>query len=179
MSPIFRVWISQIFNAWNWTGVSHFSLNNEQKMMFIIAKKKKIILSCFLAKNWESEAVGRDATAKNKPCSLLCPSDKDFSPFFPIQCRPIPNPLQVAWTQRKRSTSPRCSSQYGGNKIDANTNQMEVHVSMCTPLNWSLLILSVGVQLLVICSFCRGGETLMVLSRFFFLLQIAVTRQCE
>lgn len=81
------------------------------------------LLRCCLAKNWELEAISGDATAKNKPCSFLSHFHKVFSPFFPIQCRPIPNPLQVAWTQCKGGTSQTWSSQYGGYKIDVNTDR--------------------------------------------------------
>lgn len=141
--------------------MSQFSLNNEQKndVYYCYLKKKK--LSCFLAKDWESEASGRDATAKKKTnraaSFLLFP--KMFSLFFfffPKQCRPIPNPLQVAWTQRKRSTSQTRSSQYGGYKIHANTDWSEVCASVRAPVSWSLLIIPLGIQLPVNCSFCSG-----------------------
>lgn len=154
--------------------MSHFSPNNEQKNDVYYCYLKK--LSCFLAKNWESEAIGRDATAKKQTVQFPFSFFKMFSLFFQKQCRPIPNPLQVAWTQCKRSRSQTRSSQYGGYKIHANTDRLEVCVSVRAPVSWSLLIISLGIELLVTCSLLLLYYYLL---SFVFLLQIVVTGQFE
>lgn len=149
-----------------------FLLITSRKWCLLLLKKKAIteLLSGKIVgvegnQSWRNK--------KSKVRSFLSPFHI-CSPFLRYSAVPIPNPLQVAWTQCKRCTSQTCSPQYGG-----YTDQLDVCVSICAPVNRSLLILSLGVQLLVSCSFCRGRETLMVLSRFVFLLQIVVTRQCE
>lgn len=89
MRPRFRIWISQNFNDWNCQRkVSHLLITS-RKMMFIIAIKKKN-LSCFLAKNWESEAIGCDATAENKPCSFLSLPFSFSQNVFPLFCDTVP-----------------------------------------------------------------------------------------
>lgn len=128
--------------------MSHFSLNNEQENDVYYCYLKK--LSCFLAKNWESEAIGRDATARTQTVQLPFSFSQNVFPLFPIECRPIPNPLQVAWTQRKRSTSQTRSSQHGGYYTHANTDWLEVCVSVRAPVSWSLLIISTTGHLFIL-----------------------------
>lgn len=100
-------------------------------------------------------------------------------PFFPPRYSAAPSQIPCRWPGHKANPAhpKHAATQYGGYKKDANTCRLDG--SVCAPANWSRLILSLGVQLLVTRSCYRGREALMVSSMFVSLLPTVVSRRWE
>lgn len=108
----------------------------EKCHIFLLITGRKWCLSLrkchYWAAFWQRTGSRRQLVMMQQQKTNCAVSFLHFPPFSQHSAAPIPNPLQVAWTQCKRSTSRTCSSQYGGYKIDANTDRLEVRVSVCT-----------------------------------------------
>lgn len=130
MSPVFAVWISQMFNGLScWGKMSYFSVNNEQKMTLITAKNAATEPHSGGKARSRRQSVVMQQQITHCPASFLYftnpPPTHPKSPAGGLdtkQTQHIPNTQQLNMEDTKKKKK---------RKKDANTERLDVHGSVC------------------------------------------------